>query len=295
MRILLLGKAGQVGGELQRALAPLGEIRALDRHELDLSDLDAVRRTVRAAAPEVLVNAAAYTAVEKAETEPELAFRVNAEAPGALAEECERLGALLVHYSTDYVFDGSKTEPYVEKDLTHPLNVYGASKLEGERRVVECASRYLIFRTAWVYGPRGSNFLLRILELAATRPELRIVSDQFGAPTTSAAIADGTRSVLEQLRSSASGIWQDARSGIYHMTTGGRTNWCEFATEALRARSVSVAVTPIPASEYQGRAKRPQNSLLSNEKIARVFNIRLPDWREALASCLRVLPAPQVK
>jgi len=287
LKILLTGRDGQVGWELERVLAPLGEVVATDRSTLDLGNEEEIRSVVRGVKPDVIVNAAAYTAVDKAESEPELAMRINGFAPGVLGEEAKYLGALLVHYSTDYVFDGLKATPYVEEDRPNPINVYGRSKLAGERAIVHAGCRHLILRTSWVYGARGNNFLLRIIALAAERSELKVVSDQFGAPTSGEAIARGTRTVLERALVDTDGLRPHVPSGVYHMTASGRTTWFEFASEALKVLGSPVRILPIPASEYPSRVPRPTNSLLSNEKLARVFDVRLPDWRQALESCLR--------
>ena len=224
-----------MGWELQRSLAALGDVVATNRHELDLRDSTAIRRTVREARPDIIVNAAAYTAVDNAESEPDIAMQVNAIAPGILAEEAKRLGALLVHYSTDYVFDGSKKSPYKEEDAPNPLSVYGRTKLDGEQAIAASKCRHLIFRTSWVYSSRGRNFLLTILKAAREKPELRVVDDQFGAPTSSVAIADATARVLQVT----------GPQGLYHMTAGGRTSWFGFAQAILRNAAISTPVLPI--------------------------------------------------
>ena len=228
MVILLTGKNGQVGFELARTLGSVGTVHAHDRATLDLANPDALRAACRALKPDLIVNAAAYTAVDKAESEPQLAHAINARAPGVLAEEAKRLGAVLVHYSTDYVFDGTKRTPYVETDPVNPVNEYGRSKLAGEQAIGAVGCKHLIFRTSWVYGPRGKNFLLTMLALAKTREEIRVVDDQHGAPTTSAFLAQST---LQALRSIPS---QGVSSGIYHLTAGGETTWCHFAGEIFR-------------------------------------------------------------
>ena len=223
-RILLTGKNGQVGWELQRTLAPLGEVVVLDRRQLDLSDPDQIRERVREISPDLIVNAAAYTAVDRAEAEPEPAMAVNGTAPGLLAEEAKRIGAAIIHYSTDYVFDGAKTTPYTEEDAPNPLNVYGRTKLAGEQAVQAAGVPHLILRTSWVYGMRGKNFLLTILRLAREREELKIVDDQIGAPTWSRTIAEATAQIL------TSGAWPvSGASGIYHLTASGSTSWYGFA------------------------------------------------------------------
>ena len=281
MRILLTGRNGQVGWELERKLAPLGEVIATDRATLDLADPDQIRRAVREARPEVIVNAAAYTAVDQAEREPEIAFAVNATAPRVLAEETERIGALLVHYSTDYVFDGKKSAPYLEDDSPAPLNVYGRSKLAGEEAVGRSGCHHIVLRTSWVYGARGRNFLLTVLRLAKERPELRIVADQIGAPTWCRALAEATKEII-------SGALDDlSASGLYHATNGGETSWFEFAVEILRIAGIETPVRPIATAEYPTPAVRPANSRLQNSKLRSVFGLSLPDWRSSLAQCMK--------
>ena len=272
MRILLTGRDGQVGSALGRALAPLGEVIALARAELDLGDADAIRRVVRAANPDTIVNAAAYTAVDKAESEREAAFAVNAVAPGVLAEEAKRNGALLAHYSTDYVFDGTKPSPYVEEDTPDPINVYGASKLAGEQAVAASGCRYLILRTSWVYGPRGRNFPLTMLRLARERPELRVVDDQVGAPTSSLAIA---RATAQALRPGA--------HGLYHLSAAGKTTWCGFARAILARAGIATPVVAIRTEDYPTPARRPLNSRLDGSRLRADFGIELPTWEEQLA------------
>jgi dTDP-4-dehydrorhamnose reductase len=285
LRILLTGPNGQVGWELQRTLSCLGEVVALDSRAMNLVDADAVRLTVRDIAPHIIVNPAAYTAVDKAEREPELARAVNAIAPGILAEEAERLGALLVHYSTDYVFDGSGDRPWREDDACGPLNVYGATKREGERAIQATGCRHLIFRTSWVYGARGSNFLLTMRRLMRERPELKVVADQVGAPTWCRDIAEATALVLGQVVSPANGF-DSAPWGLYHMTNAGETSWHGFA-DAIRALDGGDArLFPIPSSEYPTPARRPLNSRLDNDKLKQTFGLSLQDWRAALALCL---------
>ena len=305
MRILLTGRGGQVGWKLERALAPLGEVIAFDRAGLDLADPDRVRSALRELKPGVVINAAAYTAVDRAESEPEAAFAINARAPGILADEAARLGALLIHYSTDYVFDGTKAEPCTEDDIPHPLNVYGASKLEGERAIRASGARHWIFRTGWVYAPRGKNFLLTILRLAREGKPLRVVSDQFGAPTSAAMLARATVRALstqaqalsrlsirppigpgaagrESLPAETPERYLAPRSGIYHMTAAGRTSWHGFACAILREFGMADAVTAITAAEYPTPARRPANSILDNGKLAANFGIRMPSWEDGL-------------
>ena len=291
-RILILGANGQVGYELQQGFAGSSEVVACDRSQIDLTDARRIRAVVRNAAPDVILNAAAYTAVDRAESEPEAAMAVNGVAPGVLAEESSRLGALLVHYSTDYVFDGSKTGPWVETDAPNPLNVYGATKLAGERAIAEAGGSYLIFRTSWVYGPRGNNFLFTMLRLGKQRDELKIVDDQFGAPTPALELANATHAVVTKILSEGGSA--ATRSGIYHMSCGGVVSWCGFA-KAIFKRSRLVLggkiplVHPIPASEYPTPARRPQNSVLSNEKLFRQFGVRLRDWQAALDAVIQQL------
>lgn len=277
MRILLTGRHGQVGWELERALAPLGEVSATDRATLDLADADAIRRVVREAKPEIIVNAAAYTAVDKAESEPALAMQINGTAPGILAEEAKRLGALLVHYSTDYVFDGTKGAPYLEGDAPNPLNQYGRSKLAGERMIVASGTRHLILRSSWVYGLRGRNFLLAILARARSGAPLRVVDDQTGAPTWCREIAQATARVIAEQR---------AASGTYNLSAGGSTTWCGFARAILAQAGSAAAIQAIATAEFPAAAARPHCSVLDGAKLARDFGVALPDWREGLARCM---------
>jgi dTDP-4-dehydrorhamnose reductase len=290
-RILLTGANGQVGWELRRTLSGLGKVIALDSKGMNLADADAVRQSVRDIAPHVIVNPAAYTAVDKAESEPERARAVNAIAPGILAEEAVRLNALLVHYSTDYVFNGSGAAPWREDDACVPLNVYGATKLEGERAIQATGCRHLIFRTSWVYGARGSNFLLTMRRLMRERPELKIVADQIGAPTWCRDLAEATAQVLSQVTSPLSAANTAEPWGVYHMTNAGETSWHGFA-EAIQALDefdetcTPAHLVPIPSADYPTPAKRPLNSRLNNDKLERTFGVRLQDWRAALALCL---------
>jgi dTDP-4-dehydrorhamnose reductase len=269
-----------------RTLASLGEVVALDSRTMNLADADAVRRTLREIAPAVIVNPAAHTAVDKAESEVELAHAVNAVAPGILAEEAARLDALLVHYSTDYVFNGSGDRPWCEDDACDPLNVYGASKLAGERAIAASGCRHLIFRTSWVYGARGSNFLLTMRRLMRERPELKIVADQIGAPTWCRDLAEATALVLSQISACGFDQW-----GVYHMSNGGETSWHGFA-EAIQALDefdetcAPSRLLPIPSSDYPTPAQRPLNSRLNNDRLEQVFGLRLQDWRAALALCM---------
>lgn len=290
-RILLAGKNGQVGWELQRTLATLGNVIALDRHDMDLANPDSIRRAVRDHKPNLIVNAAAYTAVDKAEEEPDLAMANNGTAPGILAEEAKRLGAALIHYSTDYVFDGNKNVPYSEDDAPNPLNVYGKTKLAGELAIQAVGAPHLIFRTSWVYGVRGKNFFMTILRLAKERNELRVVNDQIGAPTWSCMIAEATAQILAQIHSRPASFPQLFKdiSGIYHLTAGGQTSWFGFAKAILTHCYSSAAsvprLTPIGTEEYPTPAKRPKNSVLSNAKLNHKFGLIMPDWEISLRLC----------
>ena len=294
--ILLLGKDGQVGWQLQRSLAPLGVVTALGRSECDLADPDSVRRAVRNHAPALIVNAAAYTAVDKAESEPELAQAINAIAPGVLAEEARRSGALLVHYSTDYVFDGNQATPYVEDDATNPQSVYGRSKLDGENAVLAAGCLSLIFRTSWVFGARGQNFVKTILRLAADREALSVVDDQIGQPSPAAMISDSTALVLAALRTGRN----PPRTGaeIYHLAGQGALSWNGFAraiveqarlTPGFDLKLLPENIAGIPTSGYPLPATRPANSRLDCAKLQRDFGIELPDWRPYLARMLQLL------
>ena len=276
MRILLTGRNGQVGSALVPALAPLGELSAFDRNSLDLRDLNSVRTAIDKARPDIIVNAAAYTAVDRAETEPEAAFAVNAAAVGILAEQAKKRDALLIHFSTDYVFDGEKALPYVETDAPNPLNVYGRSKLEGERAVAAGGCRHFIFRTSWVYAPRGRNFVRAILAAAQTKPELRVVDDQRGAPTSSEAIAAAVARILGN---------PDALQepgGIYHLSAAGEATWYGVAKELLSMKGLKTPVMGISTAEYGSPARRPKNSLLDNTKLLGTFGVALADWRAGL-------------
>ena len=264
MRVLLTGRSGQVGWDLERLL---DDVVATDRAALDLADPGAIPGIVREAKPEVIINAAAYTAVDKAESEKGLAMQVNGAAPGLLAEEAKRLGALLVHYSTDYVFDGEKKAPYVEEDAPHPLGVYGASKLEGEKRIRASGCRHLILRTSWVYAPRGRNFFLTIKN--ASKP-LRVVDDQRGAPTSSRFLAEYTLALLKK-----------NAEGLLHLVPSGETTWYGFARSILGEKA---DIAPIRSSEYPTPARRPANSVLDNRKAAALLGKPLPDWRDVFAA-----------
>lgn len=288
-RILLTGKTGQVGYELERSLQGLGEIIALDRSQMDLANLAQVRDVIRSVKPNLIINPAAYTAVDKAESEPELAMRINGEAPGVMAEEAKKLGAAMIHYSTDYVFDGSKSTPYVETDPTCPINVYGATKLAGEQAIQAAGIPHLILRTSWVYGMRGKNFLLTMLRLAQERDELRIVADQHGAPTWCRTIADTTAHIvaLGKNAQDAPAWWQE-RSGIYHLTAQGQTTWFGFTQAILESAAIAKkpVLTPITTQEYPLPAKRPIYSSMSCECLIKTF-CDLSDWEVALKLCIR--------
>jgi dTDP-4-dehydrorhamnose reductase len=291
-RILLLGANGQLGHELTHSFAGAGELVAQDRHTTDLTSEEQLRAAIRAAEPDLILNAAAYTAVDRAESEPELAHAINAHAPRILAEEAARRNVLLVHYSTDYVFDGSKAGPWSEEDAPHPLNTYGASKLAGEEAIRQVGGKHLIFRTSWVYAPHGRNFLLTMLRLGQERDRLSIVNDQIGAPTTATALAQATRSIVDGILASQFGAAQQ-RSGLYHMSCAGHTSWHGFAeaifTHAEELELLHKAkpqVIPIPSSEYPTPARRPKNSVLSNRKLQQTFGIELPDWHSALQTTL---------
>jgi dTDP-4-dehydrorhamnose reductase len=292
VKILLTGRTGQVGYELERSLQGLGEIVAVARLQMDLADLDRVREVIRSVRPDLIVNSAAYTAVDQAEREAGLAMRINGEAPGVMAEEANKLGAAMIHYSTDYVFDGRKAAPYSEDDPTCPINTYGRSKLAGEQAIQASGVPHLIFRTSWVYGMRGKNFLLTVRRLAEEREELRIVNDQCGAPTWCRTIADSTAHVVASLCAGQknTGIDQDLwlkKSGLYHLAAQGQATWYGFAQTIIAHRSISrkPAVMPIKTEDYPLPAKRPANSVLSCERFISTF-CRLPEWDAALRLCL---------
>jgi len=293
VKILLLGCNGQVGWELQRALAPLAQVTALGHASDgdlcgDLADAEGLARTVRALAPDVIVNAGAYTAVDKAESEAGLAQAINADAPGVLAREAARSGALLVHYSTDYVFDGSGDTPWREDDQTGPLSVYGSSKLAGEQKIVGSGCRHLIFRTSWVYAARGGNFAKTMLRLAGERDRLSVIDDQFGAPTGAELIADVTAQAIAAQRRDPS------LAGTYHLAAAGVTSWHAYARFVLRTagalgitlRATADAVDAVPSSAYKTAAQRPTNSRLNTDKLTRAFQLRLPAWEVGVARML---------
>lgn len=292
MNILVLGNQGQVGWELARSLLPLGKVMALGRQGADLANPDALRQAVRASEPDLIVNAAAYTAVDKAETDEAAAMAINAIAPGILAEEARHGKALLIHYSTDYVFDGQSNQAYVETDPTNPQSAYGRSKLAGEKAVAGAGCDHLILRTSWVYGARGHNFMHTVLRLAQEREHLRIVADQTGAPTWSRWIADATAHVARQAMDKRA--VQAFQSGTYHLACAGATSWHGFASAIIEqhrllypAVELAVqAIEPIPAAEYPLPAKRPANSRLDCHKLAADYGIAAPDWQQALRLCM---------
>ena len=292
MKILLLGKNGQVGWELQRSLAPLGEVTALDRYSTDfcgdLGNLAGLRETVQRLRPQVIVNAAAHTAVDKAESEPELARLINATAPGVLAQEAHQLGAWLVHYSTDYVFDGSGSQPWVETDTPAPLSVYGHTKLEGEQLIAQHCPKHLIFRTSWVYAARGGNFAKTMLRLARERERLTVIDDQWGAPTGAELIADVTAHAIRQVQQRPVGPHDEA--GIYHLAASGHASWNSYAKHVLAQAAqaqpaielVAKEVAPVPTSAFPTPAMRPHNSRLNTAKLQSTFGLRLPPWQQGV-------------
>lgn len=292
MKILLLGKNGQLGWELQRSLAPLGELVALDRHGAapdqilcgDLADLEGLAQTVRQVHPDLIVNAAAHTAVDKAESEPELAHTLNALAPEVLAREAQACGAWLVHYSTDYVFDGLGSQPWTETDQPAPLNVYGQTKLEGELRIQAACPNHLILRTSWVYAARGGNFAKTMLRLAQERERLSVVADQWGAPTGAELLADATAHAIRQARQ------QSQLAGLYHLVAGGETSWHGYASHVIaRARALkpdlplkASHIDPVPSSAFHAAAKRPSNSRLDTVRFQAAFGLHLPPWQQGV-------------
>ena len=285
LKILISGKTGQISTELQKRLADLGELIVLGRNELDLSQPEQIRAQVRAHKPGLIINAAAYTAVDLAENEPELANAINGTAPGIFAEEAKASGIPLIHYSTDYVFDGTKATPYTEDDEPNPLNVYGKSKLLGERAIAGVGGDYLILRTSWVYASHGKNFLLTMQRLLQEKPELRVVADQIGAPTWAGTIAQSTRQLIEHWQ-----VGKRGASGVYHLSAHGHTSWFGFAQaigEQLIAQNKPCAILEaIPSSAYPTPAKRPLNSRLDCNKLERDWQVTQPDWHTALRECL---------
>ncbi|MCE2867062.1 MAG: dTDP-4-dehydrorhamnose reductase [Oxalobacteraceae bacterium] len=286
MRILVLGRSGQVGTALTQSLQGLGELIALDRAQLDLTNPDAIRTTLREMQPQIVINAAAYTAVDAAESDQAMAFQINAVAPRVMAEESERLGAALIHYSTDYVFNGGKQGAWMEDDATAPLSVYGHSKLAGEQAITDVGGTHLILRTSWVYGLHGKNFLLTMLKLAESRDSLAIVDDQIGAPTWALTIADATSAII---RDAGEPAQLAALSGIYHLCAGGHTSWFGFAQAIFSHASVQrkPQLRPITTAEYPTPAQRPHNSILNTDKFRRSFG-DLPTWDDALQTCLQM-------
>lgn len=294
MRILLLGKNGQVGWELGFALAPLGEVMAVDTPEVDFLNLNALREFTLEAKPDLIVNAAAYTDVDKAESEPEIAMTINGEAPGLLAEAAKKLNAGLVHYSTDYVFDGTKGEPYTEEDEPNPLSVYGESKLAGDRAIEAVGGATIILRTSWVYGSRGRNFYLTIMRLARECEELRIVDNQVGCPTWCRSIATATADILTKTAERDLGSlhsFLDENSGVYNYSSGGEVSWYGFTTSILenhpdRRMFKTQSVVPISSEAYPTPARRPPYSVLSKDHIQRTFELGVTSWEEQLGGCL---------
>ncbi len=286
MKILITGRNGQLAQALQQRLAGLGQVHVLGREQLDLAESERIRQVVRELSPDLLVNAAAYTAVDQAENEPALAFAINATAPGVLAEEAARLGVPLLHYSTDYVFDGSKATPYTENDAPNPLSVYGRSKLAGEQAIHAVGGAHLTLRTSWVYSLHGRNFLLTMQRLLQEKPQLRVVADQIGAPTWAGSLAASTLALIQRWQAGQAGAW-----GTYHMTAQGQTSWFGFAQaigEHLKAQGRPCAqLLPIPSSEYPTPAQRPLNSRLDCSRLRQQWQVEQPDWRQALIECLK--------
>ena len=288
MKILISGQHGQVSRELQQRLKGLGELIVLGRDQLDLAHPEQIRRQVQAIAPQLIINAAAHTAVDQAQSEPELAFAINATAPGIFAEEARALGIPLIHYSTDYVFDGSKATPYTEDDVPNPLGVYGQSKLAGERAIGAVGGQHLILRTSWVYSSHGKNFLLTMQRLMQEKPLLRVVADQIGAPTWAGTIAHSTRLLIERWQAGTAGAW-----GTYHLSAAGHTSWFGFA-EAIATHlrdqgKACAALEAIPSSDYPTPAPRPLNSRLDCSRLEREWGVTQPDWQAALRECLAEL------
>lgn len=296
-RVVILGAGGQLGRALQQCFSDSPGLIVADRTVVDLASPEQTRSAIRDLAPDVILNAAAYTAVDKAESEPELARAVNAVSPGILAQEAARIGAFLVHYSTDYVFDGAKQTPWTESDTPHPLNVYGSTKLAGEQAIQQAGDRFLIFRTSWVYGPEGNNFLKTMLRLGRERDHLRVVNDQIGAPTTAIELARATHTIVRGVLIGGFSLAED-RAGVYHMTCSGSTSWFGFAQRIFhRAGSLFGAkvptLTPISTSNFSTPARRPLNSVLSNQKLADRFGVRLAPWEQALDEVLGRLAESQ--
>jgi dTDP-4-dehydrorhamnose reductase len=289
VKILVTGARGQLGCEVAAALADLGDVVAVDRSALDLADAGAVVRTVRAFRPALIVNAAAYTAVDRAEQEPAVATAINATAPGILAEEAKRLDAVLVHYSSDYVFDGTQTTPYSEDDIPGPLSAYGQSKLAGERAIAAAAAHGIVLRTSWVYSLRGSNFLLTMRRLATERDELRVVADQAGVPNWARTLARATASIV------ARGLpYLVERTGLYHMSARGQTTWYDFA-RAILADHEKPRIVPITTAQYPTPARRPAYGVLDTARFERVFGFALPHWQHDLDTCLESPADPPMR
>lgn len=283
--IFLTGRNGQVGWELHRELSSLGRVFAFDHRDLDISQPDCVAKKLREISPEIIVNAAAYTAVDKAEEEPELARAVNGIAPGVIAEEAAHYGAIFIHYSTDYVFDGLKEGPYHEKDSPHPLNVYGITKLEGEKNALASGGKCFILRTSWVYGARGNNFLRTIIRLAKEKDEIRVVSDQQGVPNWCGDIAKATSQMIQKMMSEEG----NSSSGIYHIASQGEASWFDFAKRIAEQRGFSTKITPTLTRNYPSRASRPSNSRLDSHKIRETFGIELPYWADSLTDVIKTV------
>ena len=294
MKILLTGKNGQLGFELQRALAPLGDVVAVGTAECNLADEEALRRLIQTVRPDIIVNPAAYTAVDRAESDQDTAFAVNAKAPGVIGEEAAKLGASVIHFSTDYVCDGEKTGPYTESDATNPQSTYGRSKLQGEQALCEATAQALVLRTSWVVGAHGNNFAKTMLRLASEREELKVVADQFGAPTSAALLADVTAHLVRRMGSEGPTAFP---FGTYHLAAGGETTWHAYAQfvigEAQKAgkplKATPDRVLPIPAASYPTPAKRPQNSRLDTQRFQAAFSLVLPDWRQGVGHILQTI------
>jgi len=293
LRILLLGANGQVGWELQHSLVPLGEIKACTRKEANLEDLGALRKLIQAYQPQIIVNAAAYTAVDQAESEPEKAYQINTEAVSTIAKEAKQINALLIHYSTDYIFDGTHITPYTEQDQPNPQSVYGKTKQQGEQKIIESCCNYLIFRTSWVYATRGKNFLNTIIKLAQEREELNIVNDQIGVPTSARLIADITALAIYRITQQLDNT--EKLTGIYNLTPMGETSWYGFAQQILEQagqQGIKLKVThdrikPITTEQYPQSAKRPKNSMLNTNKLQQTFKLHLPDWKQQLKQVMQ--------
>lgn len=291
MRILLTGVTGQVGWELQRTLMTVGEVIPVSRRQIDLAQPDTIRHIIREVRPDLIVNPAAYTAVDQAEIEPDLAMAINGIAPGIMAEEAKRLGAAIIHYSTDYVFDGTKSTPYTEADQPNPQNIYGKTKLAGEQAIASVGVDYLIFRTSWIYGLRGKNFLLTMQRLAKEREEIKVVDDQIGAPTWSRMIAEATAQIVSQSLPNVADFFVD-KGGLYHLSASGKTSWYGFCQEILKydtqpSQRQLQRLIPITSQEYPTTASRPGYSVLDNQKLSHKFRMVIPEWHQVLELVLR--------